>query len=171
MKRWEQLDVELQRKAEKLGYDAPRQIGGDASQTFEYQRNRQPVLLVAFRDVGLKPDYARPDRLWVEGLDLVMKRLVEIGNLRPQEALPPAIAIVIDNIGDSYVLVTLSDLFEIYRARMNEPHAKGSRQFTFAVERRSAGYFLVTPGDEPNAPLLNVGSMAPVVALLKKLAA
>ena len=170
MKRWEQLYVELQRKTEKFGYDPPHRIGGDLSQTFEYRRKRKPVLLIAFRDVGLKPDYVRPNRLWVEGLDLVMTRLVEIGRERPAEPLPPAIAIVIDNIGDSYVVVTLTELFDVYWERVEHPRMQGSRQFTFAVERRESGYYLVAPGNEPNVPLLNVGSMDPIVALLKRLA-
>ncbi len=48
MKRWEQLYVELERKAEKLGYDPPTQIGSENSQTYEYRVNNKPVLLIAF---------------------------------------------------------------------------------------------------------------------------
>lgn len=36
----------------------------------------------------------------------------------PVEKLPPAIAIVIDNIGDSYVVITMNELFELYLERM-----------------------------------------------------
>src|SRR5438094_1490517 len=101
MKRWEQLYVELQRKSERLGYDPPKLIGEGSSQTYEYRFKRKSVLLIAFRDLGLKPGYSTPNRLWAEGLDLVLKRFLEIAKAAPGIKLPPAIAIVIDNIGGS----------------------------------------------------------------------
>ena len=140
MKRWEQLYVELQRKAERLGYDPPWMLRDlDNSQTYEYRIRRRPVLLIAFRDLGRKPDYARPDRLWAEGLDLVLKRYLEIADTDPGAKLPPAIAIVIDNIGDSYVVVRMNELIELYRARIKQSQ-EGGRHFTFVVERRASGY-------------------------------
>jgi hypothetical protein len=169
MKRWERLYVELERKASKLGYDPPHQIGSDASQTFEFRIRGKPVLLIAFRDLGLKPDYARPNRLWAEGLDLVLKRYLEIAKTTSEPQLPPAIAIVIDNIGDSYIVVKMNDLLKLYRERVKRPHAAGSRPFTFVVEHRDEGYFLVMPQDLPSVPLVNVNSMDSVVELLRDL--
>jgi len=166
MKRWEQLYVELERKAEKIGYDPPTQIGSDNSQTFEYRINNKPALLIAFRDLGLKPGYRRPDRLWAEGLDLIFERYLEIIKQTPGQ-FPPAIAIVIDNIGGSYVIVPMNDLIELYRARMKT--SRGIRKFTFVVERRDNGYFLVMPHDLPAKPLIHIDNMASVVSLLKSL--
>lgn len=168
MKRWEQLYVELQRKAEKLGYDAPSGIGRDNSQTVEYRVGKKPVLLIAFRDLGLKPNYSTPNRLWAEGLDLVLKRYMEFAKQTPLEKIPQAIAIVIDNIGDSYVVVTMNELFELYRERIKTSNSK-SRKFTFVVERRDTKYFLVMPEGHPEVPLLNVSSMDSIVSLLKSL--
>ena len=168
MKRWEQLYVELQRKAEKLGYDVPMTIGSDNSQTFEYRIKKKPVLLIAFRDLGLKPKYSSPNRLWSEGLDLVLKRYIELAKQTPLEKLPPAIAIVVDNIGDSYVVVTMNELFELYRERIKSSISK-SRKFTFVVERRDMKYYLVMPEGLPEVPLLNVSRMDSIVVLLKKL--
>jgi hypothetical protein len=171
MKRWEELYVELQRKAERLGYDPPMMLGeSDNSQTYEYRIGRKPVLLIAFRDLGRKPDYARPDRLWAEGLDLVLNRYLAIARAAPGAELPPAIAIVIDNIGESYVVVPMNELIELYRARMKQPQGRG-RHFTFVVEHRAGGYFLVMPDDRPNVPLTHVDSMKSVVDLLKELKA
>jgi len=166
MKRWEQLYVELERKAERLGYDPPTQIGTDNSQTFEYRINNKPVLLIAFRDLGLKPGYTRPDRLWAEGLDLVLERYLEIVKQTPAE-LPPAIAVVIDNIGGSYVIVRMNELIELYRARRQT--STGIRKLTFVVERRDNGYFLVMPHGFPAKPLIHINNMASVVSLLKNL--
>jgi hypothetical protein len=166
MKRWEQLYVELERKASKLGYDPPFQIGSDNSQTFEYRINNKPVLLIAFRDLALKPGYARPDRLWAEGLDLVLERYLEIVKKVPAE-LPAAIAVVIDNIGGSYVIVQMNELIDLYRARMKT--STGIRKFTFVVQRRENNYFLVMPYNFPAKPLVHVNNMASVVNLLKNL--
>ncbi len=169
MKRWEQLYVELQRKAEKLGYGPPRQVGSDTSQTFEFRINRKPVMLIAFRDLGLKPGYARPNRLWAEGLDLVLKRYLEIGKTTPDAELPTAIAIVIDNIGDSYIVVLIDDLLRLYRERIKRRHVAKGRHLTFVVERRDEEYYLVMPEESPPVPLLNVDSMNAVVELLRSL--
>jgi hypothetical protein len=166
MKRWEQLYVELELKAEKIGYDPPIQIGSDNSQTFEYRFNDKPVLLIAFRDLGLKPGYTRPDRLWAEGLDLILERYLEIIKQTPGQ-FPPAIAIVIDNIGGSYVIVRMNDLFELYRARVKT--SGGNRKFTFVVERRDNRYFLVMPHDLPKKPLIQINNMASIISLLKSL--
>lgn len=168
MKRWEQLYVELQRKAEKLGYDAPSGIGSDNSQTVEYRIGKKPVLLIAYRDLGLKPSYSTPNRLWAEGLDLVLKRYMELAKQSPPEKLPRAIAIVVDNIGNSYVVVTMNELFELYIERIKTSNAR-SRKFTFVVERRGEKYFLVVPHGHPEVPLLNVSSMDSIVSLLKEL--
>jgi hypothetical protein len=168
MKRWEQLYVELERKAEKLGYDPPTQIGSDNSQTFEYRINNKPVLLIAFRDLGLKPGYTRPDRLWAEGLDLVLERYLEIVKQTPAK-LPPAIAVVIDNIAGSYVIVPMNELIELYRVRMKNSYSRGNRKLTFVVERSDDSYFLVMPHNFPAKPLINVNNMTSVVELLKSL--
>jgi hypothetical protein len=169
MARWEQVYGELQRKAERLGYSPPVQIGSGNSQVFEFRIGRKPVLLVAFRDLGRKPDYSMPNRLWAEGLDLVLDRYTEL--TKAGEKRPPAIAVVIDNIGDSYAVVTMDELLSLYLERGKKQHTPGSRQFTFQVERRDNKYFLVMPEGLPAQPLLNVNSVDSIVLLLKTLRA
>ena len=106
-KRWEAVYNELQKRAERLGYDPPRQVGSGQSQVFEYRIRKEPVLLLAFRDLARKPDYAAPNRLWAEGLDLVLERYQEL--LRLDKPIPQAAAVVIDNIGDAYVVVMINE--------------------------------------------------------------
>src|SRR5437764_8854722 len=120
MARWEQVYSELQRKAERLGYSPPVQLGSANSQIFEFRIDEKPVLLIAFRDLVRKPDYSMPDRLWAEGLDLVLDRYSELS--RAGLKLPPAIAVVIDNIGDSYAVVTMDELLQLYLERLKKPH-------------------------------------------------
>src|SRR5438876_1868704 len=72
MQRWEQVYNELQRKAEKLGYRPPTQIGGVGSQVFEFRVGKEATLLLAFRDLARKEDYKVKNRLWAEGLELVL---------------------------------------------------------------------------------------------------
>ena len=133
----------------------------------EFRIGRSPVLLIAFRDLGRKPDYSTPDRLWAEGLDLVLDRYSELSKTNPK--MPPAIAVVIDNIGNSYAVVTMDELVQLYFERRKKPHAPGSRQFTFQVERQDNKYFLVMPEGRPPQPLLNVNSVDSIVLLLKTL--
>ena len=76
---------------------------------------------------------------------------------------------MIDNIGDSYAVVTMDELLRLYLERLRKPHAPGSRQFTFQVERRDKKYFLVMPGGQPPQPLLNVNSVDSIVLVLKTL--
>jgi hypothetical protein len=169
MKRWEQLYVELQRKAERLGYLPPLQLGTANSQTYEFQIGNRPALLVAFRDVGLKRNYSRPDRPWVEGLDLVLDRYAKLAEENPRGPLPPAVAIVIDNIGGAYVVVRLNDLLDLYRHRIRSNLDPKSRKFTFVLIRRQDGYSLQMPHDKSEMPLTIVNSMESVVSLLKSL--
>jgi hypothetical protein len=171
MKRWEQLYIELERKANRLGYDPPLMLGNsDNSQTYEYRIRRKPVLLISFRDLGRKQDYARPNRLWAEGLDLILNRYIEIVSSAQHVKLPPAIAIVIDNIGCSYVVVRINELLDLYTARINQSQ-RGKRHFTFVVERSDEGYFLVMPDGRPNVPLPHINSMRFVIDLLKDIQA
>jgi hypothetical protein len=168
MKRWEQLYVELQLKSEKLGYDPPTQIGSGNSQVFEFRVGKAPVLLITFRDLGLKPDYAVPNRLWAEGLELVIKRYQELAGRIPAASLPAAIAIVIDNIGDAYIVIDVSDLLALYVERKRRGRPTEARFLTFNVERRGSKYFLLMPEGQPDLELVHVNSMTPVVDLLKK---
>jgi hypothetical protein len=94
---------------------------------------------------------------------------MELRKRFPDDELPPAIAVVIDNIHDSYLVVTIDELLRLYWERLKKPHLKGSRQFTFQVEWRAGGYSLVMPGNRPNIPLTHVNSIQSVVLLLKTL--
>lgn len=169
VKRGDQLYVELQQKAERLGYFPPLQLGATNSQSYEFQMGNRPVLLVAFRDVGLKRNYSRPDRLWVEGLDLVLDRYAKIAEENPGGPLPPAIAVVIDNIGGAYVVVRLNDLLDLYLHRIRSNPNPESRKFTFVLIRRPDGYFLQMPRDKSEVPLTTVNSLQSVVSFLKSL--
>ena len=165
MKRWELVYNELQKKAERLGYDPPRQIGSGQSQVFEYRVNREPVLLLAFRDLARKPDYAVPNRLWAEGLDLVLERYQELQRLG--KPMPQAAAVVIDNIGDAYAVVMMNELFDLYQ-RMGAPAAPdGSRRFTFVVIRDEPGYSLQMPFAETPVKLNAVNTIDDLALLLK----
>jgi hypothetical protein len=168
VQRWETVYNELQRQAEKLGYAPPSQVGAENSQVFEFRVNRKSVLLVAFRDLGRKKDYSAPDRLWAEGLDLVLQRYDELSR-QGVDPLPQAIAIVIDNIGESYVVITMDELIKLYKRRMVMPGYEGSRIFTFVVQRTAEGYFLQMPADEPPLPLTHVNSIDSIVLLLKSM--
>lgn len=161
--------MELQQKAERLGYDPPSQIGSGNSQTYEFRVKKHPVLLLAFRDLGLKPGYATPNRLWAEGLDLVLNRYQTLAAATPKVTLPQAIALVIDNIGGHYVIVSMNELLELYLERRKTPKAEGSRQLTFMIERRDSSYCLLMPNDIPPVALVHVDSMDPIVQLLKRL--
>jgi|SRR6267143_1858360 len=77
VERWQKVYRELQQRSEGLGYNPPKIIGSGNSQVFEYRVGQRPVLLLAFRDLGRKEDYANPNRLWAEGLELVLKRYGE----------------------------------------------------------------------------------------------
>lgn len=167
MTRWEQVYSELQRKAERFGYSPPTQLGSANSQVFEFRIDKRPVLLVAFRDLGRKPDYSMPNRLWAEGLELVLDRYSELSKAGVK--VPPAIAVVIDNIGDSYAVVTMDELLRLYLERLKRPHTPGGRQFTFQVERQANKYFLVMPEGQPPQPLVNVNSVDSILLLLKTL--
>src|SRR5437763_16150333 len=157
MSRSQQVCSELQLKAQRLAYSPPAQLGSANSQIFEFRIDKKPVLLIAFRDLGRKPDYSMPDRLWAEGLELVLDRYSELSSAGKK--LPPAIAVVIDNIGDSYAVVTMDELLRLYLERLKRPHSLNSRQFTFQVERRDDKYFLVMPEGQAAQPLLNVNSV------------
>jgi hypothetical protein len=157
----------MQQKAERLGYFPPLQLGTANSQTYEFQIGTRPVLLVAFRDVGLKRNYSRPDRPWVEGLDLVLDRYAKLADENPGGPLPAAIAVVIDNIGGAYVVVRLNNLIDLYLHRIRSNPDPESRKFTFVLIRRPEGYFLQMPRDTSEVPLTTVNSLESVVSLLK----
>ena len=164
MQRWEQLYNELERKAARLGYNPPLQIGSATSQVFEFRVRNEPVLLLAFRDLARKEDFKVHNRLWAEGLDLVLRRYAELSNAgRP---LPQAAAIVIDNIGDSFIVVMMNELLELYRRKgafAEDEH----RRFTFVVQREKDGYFLQMPNGESPLKLTSVNSVDSLVLLLK----
>ncbi len=168
VERWREVYIELQRRSEKLGYNPPKIIGSSNSQVFEYRIGRRPVLLLAFRDLGRKEDYARPNRLWAEGLELVLQHYDELER-EGVSPMPQAAAIVIDNIGDSYVVVMLDELITLYRAKGALTSHDGSRHFTFVVIRDGKKYFLQRPDDQPPIPLTYVNSIESLFLLLKSL--
>jgi hypothetical protein len=168
VERWQEVYIELQRRSEKLGYNPPKKIGSGKSQIFEYRIGQRPVLLLAFRDLGQKEDYARPNRLWAEGLELVLQRYNELERegIAP---LPLAAAIVIDNIGDSYVVVMMDKLISLYRSKGASTSRDGSRHVTFVAIRENDRYFLQKPDGHPAIPLTNVNSIDSLFLLLKSL--
>lgn len=166
--RWEQLYDELQRKADRIGYKPPRDLGQRNSQSFEFKWKGRPVLLIAFRDLAQDPNYAVPDRLWAEGLDLIEHRYAELAAAAPGGSLPAAIALVIDNLRNAYIVVTLNELLELRRERArNDPNA-GDR-LTFVVLYRPEGYLLRMPAGGDPVPLTEVNSIESIVLLLKTL--
>jgi hypothetical protein len=88
---WKQIYNTLRRAAVPKGYTTLFPLGGKQTQTFEFRKGGKPTAIVAFRDVAKKGDYARPNRLWVEGLDLVLERYVELHGSRVR--LPPSFAL------------------------------------------------------------------------------
>lgn len=165
MQRWERVYVELQRKAEKLGYQPPSQIGSSNSQVFEFRIKGKPVLLLAFRDLARSDDYKLPNRLWAEGLELVLERFEEL--TRHGQTLPQAAAIVTDNIGDAFVVVMMNELVSLYHEKGAFRERDGHRRFTFTVEREPDGYFLQMPYGQPHVRLSSVNSVDSLLLLLK----
>jgi hypothetical protein len=165
MQRWEQVYNDLQRRAERLGYNAPTQIGNSRSQVFEFRIRSQPVLLLAFRDLARKEDYRVHNRLWAEGLDLILQRFDELA--RQGKPLPQAAAIVIDNLGDSFVVVMMNELLDLYREKGALGLPDGHRRLTFVVQREPDGYYLQMPYGEAAVPLSSVNSIDGLVLLLK----
>jgi hypothetical protein len=165
MKRWERVYNELQYKSERMGYDAPERIGSANSQIYEYSWRGTPVLIIAFRDLAQRPDYALPNRLWAEGLDLVLKHY----DRRESEGgtLPQAAAIVIDNLRDAYIVVMITELLELYRSRRALDASDGRRHFTFVVRREDSDYFLVMPDSSCEMPLTTVNKIDNLLLLLK----
>lgn len=168
VQRWQKVYRELQQRSEKIGYNPPKIIGSGNSQVFEYRVGQRPVLLLAFRDLGQKEGYANPNRLWAEGLELVLKRYVE-HERNGVAPLPQAAAIVIDNIGDAYVVVMLDELITLYRSKGAFASRDSSRHFTFVVVREGNKYFLQRPGDLPQIELTDVNSVESLFLLLKSL--
>jgi hypothetical protein len=168
MKKSDQLYIELQQRAERLGYFPPLQLGKGNSQTYEFQLGNRAILLIAFRDVGLKLNYSRPDRLWVEGLDIALDRYAKLSQQNAGEPLPPAVAVVTDNIGEAYVVVRLNDLFDLYLYRIRNNLDPESRKFTFVLIRRSKEYFLQMPRGEPEVRLSTVNSMRSIITVLQR---
>src|SRR5438046_6924800 len=162
--RWEQIYVQLQQAAAPKGYAAPFQLGGAASQTFEFRHAGKPKAIVAFRDLAKDSDYARPDRLWAEGLDLVLARYAALH--QSKVSVPPAFAVVIDNIRGNYVTVPMRDLLSLYLKRLPKPHARGSRWRTFVIDVRGGAYYLVMPDDLPALPLPSVNTLTPIITAL-----
>ena len=101
----------------------------------------------------------RPDRPWVEGLDLVLDRYARLAEENPHGSLPPAVAIVIDNIGQAYVVVPLNDLLDLYLHRIRSNLNPKSRKFTFVLIRGQDGYSLQMPHDKSEVPLTTVNSL------------
>jgi len=165
MQRWEQVYNELQRKAEKLGFRPPTQIGGTGSQVFEFRIGKEPALLLAFRDLARKEDYKVKNRLWAEGLDLVLDRFDQLSRLGKQ--LPQAAAIVIDNIGDAFVVVMIDELVQLYREKGALNNQDGHRHLTFNIQIESDGYYLQMPFGRPPVLLSSVNSVESLVLLLK----
>lgn len=165
MKRWEQVYNELQRKSERMGYDPPEQIGSSNSQIYKYSWRGTPILIIAFRDLAQRPDYALPNRLWAEGLDLVLRHYDRLA--REGGTLPQAAAIVIDNLRDAYIVVMITELLELYRSRRALDASDGRRHFTFVVRREDSDYFLVMPGGSPEMPLTSVNRIDSLLLLLK----
>jgi hypothetical protein len=165
MQRWEQVYADLQRRAELLGYAPPRQIGGDQSQVFEFKIRGRPVLLLAFRDLGRKEDYAAPNQLWAEGLDLVLERFAELR--RQGKQLPQAAAIVIDNIGDAFVVVMMDELLRLYEEKNALNRNDGHRRLTFVVQRDANGYYLKMPYGGRPMKLTSVNTVDSLLLLLK----
>lgn len=165
MQRWEKVYDELQRKAARLGYNPPTQIGAGLSQVFEFKLRGSPVLLLAFRDLGRKQDFKVPNRLWAEGLDLVLERYEELS--RKGKTLPQAAAIVIDNIGNAFVVVMMNELLDLYREKGALGTDDGHRRLTFIVQREPDGYYLQMPYGRPPVRLTSVNSVDSLVLLLK----
>lgn len=160
----DQIHKSLRHAAVAKGYTTFPRLGGPQSQTFEFQKGGVARAIVAYRDVGKKTHYATPTRLWIEGLDLVLRRYSQLqGSVK---VLPPAFAIVVDNIRNAYLVVPIQELLQLYLKRVRKPHPEDSRQFTFTIEARSAGYFLVMPDGLPARPIPDVNSLAPVLAVL-----
>jgi hypothetical protein len=166
MKRWEKVYNELQRKSERIGYDPPEQIGSANSQIYEYSWHGRPILIIAFRDLAQKPDYALPNRLWAEGLDLILKHYNKLAREGGQP-LPQAVAVVIDNLRDAYIVVMITELLELYRSRRALGATDGRRHFTFVVRREDSNYFLVMPDGYPEMPLSSVNEIDSLLLLLK----
>jgi hypothetical protein len=166
MQKWEKVYNLLQQKSEKLGFDPPEQIGSANSQVFEYSWRGVPVLIIGFRDLGRKPGYSAPNHLWAEGLDLVLNRYKELAR-SGRTPLPQAAAIVIDNIGDAYIVVMITELLELYRTKGLPTAPDGSRRFTFVVRREPTGYFLKMPYGLSDVPLTSVNKIESLLLLLK----
>lgn len=164
-RRWEQAYDELQRRAEKIGYDPPTQLGSGTSQVFEFRSRRKPVLLLAFRDLARKKDYKVHNRLWAEGLDLVLDRYNEL--TRQGKPLPRAAAIVVDNKSDVFIVVMMDELLALYRRKGALGTADGHRRLTFVVQKEEDRYALQMPFGEPPVPLTAVNSVDTLVLLLK----
>jgi hypothetical protein len=165
MRRWEEVYSELQTRAEKLGYNPPKQLGSGTSQVFEFKVNGEPVLLLAFRDLARKEDYKVEDRLWAEGLDLVLERYDQLAG--QGKSAPRAAAIVIDNIGDAYIVVMMDELLDLYRQKGALRTKDGHRRLTFVVQRDGTHYSLQMPFGRPPVPLTSVNSVDSLVLLLK----
>lgn len=161
---WKQLHNTLRRAAVSKGYTTLFPLGGKQTQTFEFRKGAKPTAIVAFRDVAKKDGYARPDRLWIEGLDLVLERYVALHGSHVK--LPPAFAIVIDNMRSGYVVVPIGELLQLYLRRLPKPHADDTRWRTFTVEVRGNAYFLVMLDDLPAHPLPDVNSLSSIIAVL-----
>lgn len=165
LRRWEQAYNELQRKAEKIGYEPPTQLGSGTSQVFEFRSRRKPVLLLAFRDLARKEDYKVHNRLWAEGLDLVLERFDELSRLG--QPTPRAAAIVVDNKADTFIVVMMDELLELYRRKGALGQKDGHRRLTFVVQKDGGMYSLQMPFGQPSVPLTSVNSVDPLVLLLK----
>ncbi|MEJ7813410.1 MAG: hypothetical protein WKG32_23585 [Gemmatimonadaceae bacterium] len=165
MQRWERVYAELQQRSERLGYAPPKQLGGGQSQTFEFKVRGEPVFLLAFRDLARKEDYKVHNRLWAEGLDLVLARYENLKGLGKR--LPQAAAIVIDNIGDAYVVVMMDELLRLYHDKRALDRNDGHRRLTFVVQREPDGYYLQMPYGEAPARLTSVNTVDSLVLLLK----
>ena len=165
LRRWEEAYNELQRRAEHIGYDPPTQIGSGTSQVFEFRARRRPVLVLAFRDLARKDDYKVKNRLWAEGLDLVLDRFNDLS--RQGKPLPRAAAIVVDNKADNFVVVMMDELLNLYQRKGALGIHDGHRRLTFVIEKEDGQYALQMPFGEVATPLTSVNSVDSLVLLLK----
>lgn len=165
LQRWELVYNELQARAQELGYKPPKQLGSGQSQVFEFKIGGDPVLLLAFRDLARKKDYKVSNRLWAEGLDIVLQRFEELA--AQGKPKPRAAAIVIDNKANTFVVVMMDELLELYHQKDALGSDDGHRRLTFVIQREGKQYSLQMPAGRPPIPLTSVNSVESLILLLK----
>lgn len=159
---------ELDKRASRLGYSPPRDLGKNRSQCYELLWKGTPILLVGFRDLARIPDYSAENRLWVEGFQPILRRVNEcIGAGDDPPFIPPAYGIIYDNPARDFVLVPFRHLISTYSKRL-EPRLKTMTHFSFSVVRDDEAYYLQTPRGGDNLPLRHVGTLEPLLSILER---